>query len=441
MPKICLNDAVGQFNDSSYTGDAETQPFTYSWNFADPNASPPGNPDYSTLQNPSHRYSAAANYNMSLTVTNSEGCVDSASKIFTVNGDNPVAVFQVLSPTQLCSNSPVEIENLSTVNFGSVVALQIFWGDTAGISYMDSMPYSGKVYTHNYPNPVTTSTIAYMIRVVAASGLTCQNETDQRIALNPSPHVEFAAIPALCEVDTTADLTEATELTGLDGTGFYSGRGITPGGVLNPVRAGPGTDSLLYVYTATDGCSDSAYQTVFIQSPPIVRAGNDTVVVIGQPLQLNAWSSDGSADTFLWSPPEGLNDPGIADPIAVLGSAIDSLRYVVTATDSLGCVGESSLKVTVFSTLPDLLVPNAFTPGLASNSVFRPVPVGISRLDYFRVYNRNGELVYSTSRMGEGWDGRVSGVMQGSGTFVWVAEALTYAGKTITKNGFVVLVR
>jgi hypothetical protein len=164
-------------------------------------------------------------------------------------------------------------------------------------------------------------------------------------------------------------------------------------------------------------------------------------VVIGQPLQLNAWSSDGLGDIFLWSPPEGLNDPGIADPVAVLGSAIDSLRYVVTATDSLGCVGESSLKVTVFSTLPDLLVPNAFTPGLASNSVFRPVPVGISRLDYFRVYNRNGELVYSTSRMGEGWDGRISGVMQGSGTFVWVAEALTYAGKTITKNGFVVLVR
>jgi PKD repeat protein len=441
MPKICLNDAVGQFNDSSYTGDAETLPFTYSWNFGDPNALPPGNPNYSSLQNPIHRYSAAANYNMSLTVTNSEGCVDSASKIFTVNGDNPVAVFQVLSPTQLCSNSPVEIENLSTVNFGSVVAVQIFWGDTAGVSYTDSMPYSGKVYTHNYPNPVSSSTIAYMIQVIAASGLTCQNATDQRIALNPSPHVEFAAIPALCEVDTATDIMEATELTGLEGTGFYSGRGITPGGVLNPVRAGPGTGSLLYVYTASDGCSDSAYQTVFIQSPPTVRAGDDTVVVIGQPLQLNAWSSDGSADTFLWTPPEGLNNPGIADPIAVLGSGIDSIRYMVTATDSVGCVGESSLRVTVFSTLPDLLVPNAFTPGRASNSVFRPVPVGISRLDYFRVYNRLGELVYSTSQMGEGWDGRVSGVVQGSGTYVWVAEALTYAGVKIVKNGFVILVR
>jgi hypothetical protein len=198
---------------------------------------------------------------------------------------------------------------------------------------------------------------------------------------------------------------------------------------------------LLYVYTATDGCSDSVYQTVFIQSLPTVRAGDDTLVVIGQPLQLNAWSSDGSGDTFLWSPQEGLNDPGIADPIAVLGSGIDSIRYMVTATDSIGCVGESSLKVTVFSTLPDLFVPNAFTPGRASNSVFRPVPVGILRLDYFRVYNRNGELVYSTSRMGEGWDGRVSGVLQGSGTFVWVAQAETYAGKTIARNGFVILVR
>jgi hypothetical protein len=31
--------------------------------------------------------------------------------------------------------------------------------------------------------------------------------------------------------------------------------------------------------------------------------------------------------------------------------------------------------------------------------------------------------------------------VQGSGTYVWVAEALTYAGVKIVKNGFVILVR
>ena len=441
MPKICLNDAVGQFYDSSYTGDAETLPFTYNWNFGDPNASPPGNPGYSMLQNPTHRYTAAANYNMSLTVTNSEGCVDSASKIFTVNGDNPVAAFQVLDPTKLCSNTVVEFSNESSVNFGSVVALQIYWGDTAGVSYTDSMPYSGKIYSHNYPNPVSSAATAYMIRVIAASGLTCQNETDQSITVNPSPHVQFAAIPAVCDVDTTVDITEATELTGLAGAGFYSGRGITEGGVLNPGLAGLGTDSLWYVFTATDGCSDTAYQTVFVQALPRVSAGDDTAVVIGQPLQLDALSLDGTGDAFLWSPPDGLNDPGIANPIAVLGSNVDSIRYYVTVTDSVGCVGGASIRVMVFRSVPDLFVPNAFTPGLGTNGVFRPVPVGISRLDYFRVYDRNGELVYSTSQMGQGWDGRVSGVQQSSGTYVWVAEAETYTGKKIEKKGFVILVR
>lgn len=443
MPEICLNDAVGQFYDSSYTGDGETLPFTYSWNFGDPNASPPVNPNNSNLQNPAHRYSAAADYNMSLTVINSEGCVDSASKVFTVNGDDPTAIFQVVNPTGLCSNRAVQLDNLSTVNFGSVVAVQIFWGDTAGVSYMDSLPYSGKIYSHNYPNPVTTGTVNYMIRMIAASGLslTCQNETDQSVTINPSPHVQFAAIPTLCDVDTAVNLTEASELTGIAGDSAYSGRGVTPGGLLNPLQAGPGTDSLLYTFTAADGCSDSAYQTVFIQSLPRVRAGDDTAVVIGQPLQLNAWSSDGTGDIFLWTPPEGLNNPGIADPIAVLGADIDFIRYLVTATDSVGCFGQSSLRVVVFSSKPDLFVPNAFTPGRGTNGVFRPIPVGISQLLYFRVYNRLGGLVYSTSRMGEGWDGTLDGKTQSSGVYVWVAGAETYTGKTIARKGTVVLVR
>ncbi len=441
MPKICLTDAIGQFDDSSYTGDAGTLPFTYNWNFGDPNATPPGNPGHSTLQNPTHSYSAAANYDMSLTVANSEGCVDSASKVFTVNGAEPQAVFRVLNATGLCSNQVVQLNNFSTVNFGSVVAVQIYWGDTAGVSYMDSMPYSGKLYSHNYPNPVTMGTASYTIRMIASSGFTCQNETDQSVSIEPSPHVQFAAISPLCDLDTAVNLTEGIELTGLGGVSSFHGRGVTTGGVLNPLQAGPGTDTLRYVYNATDGCSDSASQTVFIQTLPRVKASDDTAVVIGQPLSLNAWSSDITGDVFLWTPAEGLDDPGVADPVATLGSGVDSIRYYVTATDSLGCSGQASVKVTVFRSLPDLFVPNAFTPGRGSNGLFRPIPVGISQLLYFRVYNRLGQLVYSTSRMGEGWDGTIDGRQQATGVYVWVAEATTYTGKDIARKGTVILVR
>jgi hypothetical protein len=35
--------------------------------------------------------------------------------------------------------------------------------------------------------------------------------------------------------------------------------------------------------------------------------------------------------------------------------------------------------------------------------------VGISVLDYFRVYNRYGQLVFNTSETGKGWDGKIDG--------------------------------
>lgn len=441
MPKICLNDAVGQFYDSTYTSDPETLPFTYKWTFGDPSASP-GNPDNSSLPNPSHRYSAAANYAMSLTVTNSQGCIDSASRIFTVNGTNPQAVFDVLHPAQLCSNDSVVVADLSTVNFGSVVAIRIYWGDTAGVSYMDSLPYSGKLYSHHYPDPVSVNTASYTIRMVASSGLTCDNEADQPISVLPGPHVVFDAIPKVCDVDTAIDLTEARELAGLSGSGTFTGQGVTAGGSFDPAKAGPGTDSLLYTYVAANGCRDSAYQTVFVQSLPRVRAGDDTSVVVGQPLQLNATSSDPPGlDGFSWSPSEGLNDPSIASPVAILGPETDTIRYVATATDSLGCTGQASIKVVVFRTGPGLFVPNAFTPGLSTNRIFRPIAAGITALKFFRVYNRYGELMYSTSQLGEGWDGTLLGRPQVAGAYVWMLEGVTYAGKLIEKRGTVILVR
>jgi gliding motility-associated-like protein len=86
-------------------------------------------------------------------------------------------------------------------------------------------------------------------------------------------------------------------------------------------------------------------------------------------------------------------------------------------------------------------VPNAFTPGTAINAIFRPIPVGITSLDYFRIYNRLGQLVYSTSTIGNGWDGMLNGSPQSSGGYVWMVRGTTYTGEVITKKGTMVLVR
>jgi len=201
------------------------------------------------------------------------------------------------------------------------------------------------------------------------------------------------------------------------------------------------TDYIINIANA--GCPNLLIDTFHVQvlPPIVVDAGNDTSVVVNQPLQLHASSNDTtSEDTFNWAPPTGLNNPNISDPVGEY-SEEGEIRYVVTATSANGCIGTASIVVKIFSTGPDIFVPNAFTPGGATNNLFRPIAVGISSLTYFRVYNRWGQLVYSTTRMGEGWDGRVNGKIEDSGTYVWMVQGTTYMGRSVFHRGTMVLVR
>ena len=96
----------------------------------------------------------------------------------------------------------------------------------------------------------------------------------------------------------------------------------------------------------------------------------------------------------------------------------------------------------MFKTGPDIFVPSAFTPnGDGRNDVLKPIPVGIKTFDYFKVFNRWGQLVYVTGEVGKGWDGNVNGTRQQSGTYVYVTQGIDYTGKIIFRKGTVVLIR
>jgi gliding motility-associated-like protein len=69
------------------------------------------------------------------------------------------------------------------------------------------------------------------------------------------------------------------------------------------------------------------------------------------------------------------------------------------------------------------------------------VPVGISEFEYFRVYNRYGQLVFSTTEVGRGWDGKIGGKDQGSDSFVWYVRGRDYTGRVIFKKGQTTLIR
>ncbi len=193
--------------------------------------------------------------------------------------------------------------------------------------------------------------------------------------------------------------------------------------------------------TNANGCRSLKPDSVVLTVLPAINifAGRDTSVAINQPTQLNAIDiANAGFINYSWSPSFGLSNTQIKNPVAILNRDI---IYTVTATTTEGCTAKDDIAIKVFDG-PEIYVPNAFTPnndGL--NDIIRPVLIGIKELKYFILYNRYGQEVYRTSIQGAGWDGRIKGVMQNTGNYVWAAEAIDYKGRIITGNGFVVLIK
>lgn len=210
--------------------------------------------------------------------------------------------------------------------------------------------------------------------------------------------------------------------------------------VLNPLAAPARTTS--YILTVTDslGCPKPGRDTMVITVIPPVKAnaGNDTVALPGQPIQLIATGGT----SYVWTPETGLSDPSVFNPIAILEDGYDSIRYKVRVYDSRFCFAEDEITIRIFHSGPEIYVPSAFTPnGDGKNDILRPIAVGITKLHFFNIYNRWGQLVFSTTELGKGWDGIYHGTAQPSAAYVFTTEGTDYLGKTVYRKGTSVLIR
>ena len=225
---------------------------------------------------------------------------------------------------------------------------------------------------------------------------------------------------------------------------------------LNPT-ASPDTNTrytLRAYYTGKDVCPKPISDAVYIVVIPkiSISAGDDTTVVINEPLHLAAIGNvDSSSATFLWkttnTQQDFLDKNYIYNPTAIVNDlSVDSITYIVTATlnNVKKCSAVDTVRVLVYQTLPQIFVPNVFMPnGLESAyRTEKPTPVGILKLDYFRVFDRYGKMLFSTSKVGEGWDGYYKGEAQPSGTYIYEAKGIDYRGiKTLYSKGTFVLIR
>jgi gliding motility-associated-like protein len=274
---------------------------------------------------------------------------------------------------------------------------------------------------------------------VVASISNCVASDQVTVTTVPYPLANAGIDTSIC-FNSTAQLHAST-----DGSSFTWSPVATlqDGTSLDPVaRPGLSTSYILYAYD-TRGCPKAGTDTVFVNVEPPLNAfaGKDTTAVINQPLQLQATGGL----NYSWSPPVGLSAIDIANPVARFSNSPAEGYYIykVLVSDATGCLDSALVRVDVYSTMPEIYVPSAFTPNNdGTNDFFKLVAAGIQNIQLFQVYNRWGQMVYSSPvTHSTGWDGVYNGKAQPVGTYVWMVKAVDYLGHLLLRRGTVTLIR
>jgi gliding motility-associated-like protein len=118
-----------------------------------------------------------------------------------------------------------------------------------------------------------------------------------------------------------------------------------------------------------------------------------------------------------------------------------SVIYRVTAIPVAAGISESTSNRLAITKNPNLFHPTAFTPnGDNLNDVFDVYGQFITDFE-MNIFNRWGELLFTTSTLGQGWDGTAKGNSMPEGTYTFVAKITDHLGRTFKKSGTVVLLR
>lgn len=205
-------------------------PYTYSWNYGDGGTG--------TGANPSHSYTTAGIYTVSLIVTDVHGCKDTMVKPSYVSVGTLTAAFNT-NPTSGCVNTPINFNN------NSIGATSNYWDFDDGTNT-----------TGTNPSHVYTTAGVYNVKLIVYNG-NCSDSLTIPVTINPKPTASFDYLPnPPCPAPVNIQFNNSS--TG--GTSYYwvFGDGGTSNS-MNPNHTynAAGIYSPELIVTGANGCKDT----------------------------------------------------------------------------------------------------------------------------------------------------------------------------------------
>jgi len=188
--------------------------------------------------------------------------------------------------------------------------------------------------------------------------------------------------------------------------------------------------------TLTECGSTAAAEFIVIQ--PLEDIFFDTAMVVGDYINFPVSNQDGFV-LFQWSPETGLSCTDCSNPQV---QGLEEITYTLLMADTLGCSTADGTFIIRIRPETFIDLPTTFTPnGDGVNDIIYVKGWGIKELDFFRIYNRWGELVFETTNEAEGWNGYYKGMLQNNGTYTYKVRATSWKNQELEKNGYINLMR
>lgn len=444
---------------------------TYTWNASS---------DLSGTNGANQTATPAATTSYTVTGTDANGCINSASSTVTVNP---------LPTVSASNNGPICAGQTAQLTANSPSATSYTWSGPVGFSSNSATPSIASVQL----NQGGTYT-------VTATALGCSSTASTVLVVNPAISTVITPVSPLCSNANVVNLIGATS------GGTWSGTGIvSPStGSFDPTIAGVGTHTITYTIsgncgsssttqiqvlpipvqsissTATSGCvpllvtlsdfstpasinsvwslSDGNTGTGTSYSPTLNGSGciditltsttangcvNTTVFpsfictalppiasITVSPAEapvadptFQFINSSSNEDNVVWDFGDG-STSNVTSPVHTYAGATGSYLVELIAYSSIGC---SDTAYTVVTVKEDILffVPNAFTPnGDEHNNSFKPVfTAGVDPYNFnFTIFNRWGEVIFESNNPDFEWDGTYHEEVVPSGAYTWTCR-------------------
>jgi gliding motility-associated-like protein len=297
---------------------------------------------------------------------------------------------------------------------------------------------------YQYSDPGTQ-----LVTLVVVDNDGCRDQIDSTIEWRPVPPVLIVQPNRFIEC-SPADIQFTNLSNPIDSTYFVAwdyGDGVRDTGIISPTHRylTSGRYDVVLKITSPIGCtvSDTFIQLIQIVDPPVADFTFDNTLTLNQFNRTVSFTDQSSNNEYVgWTfepsitstqrnPTHTFSDTGLQ-------------QVLLVATHVQGCK-DTITKWLDIAPFTNYTMPNAFTPnGDSNNDTYIGNGVTEYMQDYqFQIWNRWGEMVFSSTDVKDGWNGTVDniGAPCQDGTYHYTVQFADARGKSSVYRGVVNLIR